>query len=455
MIEEFEKWITENAITEVECLVPDLGGIARGKILPSKKFLNGLKEDSHRLPQSVFMQTISGGYATDDNEDLPIEVWNPTDIDVILRPDFKTIRNVPWYTDPTAQVICDAVNLNGTNVITSCRNVLKKIIKLYQDLSLQPVVSPELEFYLVKPNPDPDYPLEVPVGQSGRKETGKQSFGIDAVNEFDPLFEDVYKYCEEQRIEIDTINHESGSAQMEINFQHGDPLDLADQVFIFKRTLRQSALKHKLYATFMAKPMENQPGSSMHLHQSLLKKKSNINVFFNKKNIISKTMKHYIGGLQKYTPLLMPIHAPNVNSYRRLFATWGAPRNVNWGIGNRSWSFRVPSTEEKSMRIENRISGSDTNPYLVIAANLAAGYLGITNKIKPTAETKKSLFDEKNSALPKNMEEAISLFETNDDLNQIFNSKFIKTVAALRRAEYQSYLKVISSWEREYLLLNV
>ena len=455
MIEEFEKWINKNAITEVECLVPDLGGIARGKILPSKKFLNGLKEDSHRLPQSVFMQTISGGYATDDNEDLPIEVYNPTDIDVILRPDFKTIRNVPWYTDPTAQVICDAVNLNGTNVITSCRNVLKKIIKLYQDLSLQPVVSPELEFYLVKPNPDPDYPLEVPVGQSGRKETGKQSFGIDAVNEFDPLFEDVYNYCEEQKIEIDTINHESGSAQMEINFQHGDPLDLADQVFIFKRTLRQSALKHKLYATFMAKPMENQPGSSMHLHQSLLKKKSNINVFFNKKNIISKTMKHYIGGLQKYTPLLMPIHAPNVNSYRRLFATWGAPRNVNWGIGNRSCSFRVPSTEEKSMRIENRISGSDTNPYLIIAANLAAGYLGITNKIKPTAETKKSLFDEKNSALPKNMEEAISLFETNDDLNQIFNSKFIKTVAALRRAEYQSYLKVISSWEREYLLLNV
>tara|TARA_B110000196_G_scaffold312081_1_gene316854 strand:- start:70 stop:1437 length:1368 start_codon:yes stop_codon:yes gene_type:complete len=455
MIDEFEKWINENSITEVECLVPDLGGIARGKILPSKKFLKGLKEDSHRLPQSVFMQTISGGYATDDNEDLPIDVYNPTDIDVILRPDFKTIRSVPWYTDPTAQVICDAVNLNGTNVITSSRNVLKKIIKLYQEISLKPIVSPELEFYLVKPNPDPDYPLEVPVGQSGRKETGKQSFGIDAVNEFDPLFEDVYNYCDEQRIEIDTINHESGSAQMEINFQHGDPLDLADQVFIFKRTLRQSALKHKLYATFMAKPMENQPGSSMHLHQSLLKKKNNINIFYNKKNTISKLMKNYIGGLQKYTPLLMPIHAPNVNSYRRLFATWGAPRNVNWGIGNRSCSFRIPSTEEKSMRIENRISGSDTNPYLVIAANLAAGYLGIINKIKPTTETKKSLFDEKNSALPKNMEEAISLFETNDDLNQIFNSKFIKTVAALRRAEYQSYLKVISSWEREYLLLNV
>ena len=171
--------------------------------------------------------------------------------------------------------------------------------------------------------------------------------------------------------------------------------------------------------------------------------------------MISNTMKYYLGGLQKYTPLLMPIHAPNVNSYRRLFATWGTPNNINWGIGNRSCSLRIPSTEEKSMRIENRISGSDTNPYLVIAANLASGYLGIVNKLKPTPETKKSLFDNKKSDLPKNMEEAISLFETNDELSQIFSHKFIKTIAAIRRVENQAYLKVVSSWEREYLLLNV
>ncbi|SVB56230.1 uncharacterized protein METZ01_LOCUS209084, partial [marine metagenome] len=187
MSDNFKKWIAENTITEVECLVPDLGGIARGKILPSDKFLKGLEDDSHRLPQSVFIQTISGGYATDDNEELPTDVYNPTDIDIILRPDFKTIRNVPWYEDPTAQVICDAVNLNGTAVINSSRNILKKILKLYEELKYKPIVSPEVEFYLVKPNPDSDYPLEVPIGQSGRKETGQQSFGIDAVNEFDPL----------------------------------------------------------------------------------------------------------------------------------------------------------------------------------------------------------------------------------------------------------------------------
>ena len=455
MIEKFTNWLKKNSITEVECLVPDLGGIARGKILPSNKFIKGLKDDSHRLPQSIFIQTISGGYATEDDGGLPPEVYNPTDIDVILRPDFNTIRVIPWYKDPTAQVICDAVNLNGSAVLNSSRHVLRKILKMYDDLGYYPIVSPEVEFYLVKPNPDADYPLEVPTGQSGRQETGKQAFGIDAVNEFDNLFEDVYNYCEEQKIEIDTINHESGSAQMEINFQHGDPLDLADQVFLFKRTLRQSAIKHKLYATFMAKPMENQPGSSLHLHQSLHNKKNGKNIFFNKKNILSNLMKNYIGGLQEYTPKLMPIHAPNVNSYRRLFATWDAPRNTKWGIGNRSCGFRIPSNEEKGMRIENRISGSDTNPYLIIAANLAAGYLGIKYKIKPTQETKKSVFDDKKSSLPKNMEEAILLFEKDEDLAEVFSQKFIRTIAAIRRVEYQAYLKVISSWEREYLLLNV
>ena len=455
MIENFQKWLKKYNITEIECLVPDLGGIARGKILPTNKFIHGLKDDTHRLPQSIFIQTISGDYATEDDEGLPHDIYNPTDIDVKLRPDFNTIRSVPWYEDPTAQVICDAVSLNNNPITNSSRYVLKNVLELFKEEKIIPIVSPEIEFYLVKPNPDADYPLEVPIGQSGREEKGKQAFGIDAVNEFDNLFEDVYNYCEQQNIEIDTINHESGSAQMEINFQHGDPLELADQVFLFKRTLRQAALKHKLYATFMAKPMENQPGSSLHLHQSLHNKKNNKNVFYSKNNTISNLMKNYIGGLQEFTPKMMPIHAPNINSYRRLFATWDAPRNTDWGIGNRSCGFRIPSNEEHSMRVENRISGSDTNPYLVIAANLAAGYLGIKNKIKPTSETKKSVFGQQKSSLPKNVEEAISLFEKDDQINEVFNQKFIRTIAAIRRVENQAYLKVISSWEREFLLLNV
>ena len=133
MINQIEQWLRENSITEVECLVPDLGGIARGKILPTNKFIHGLKDDTHRLPQSIFIQTISGDYATEDDEGLPHDIYNPTDIDVKLRPDFNTIRSVPWYEDPTAQVICDAVSLNNNSITTSSRYVLKNILEINND----------------------------------------------------------------------------------------------------------------------------------------------------------------------------------------------------------------------------------------------------------------------------------------------------------------------------------
>tara|TARA_Y100000590_G_scaffold469986_1_gene661144 strand:+ start:4843 stop:6231 length:1389 start_codon:yes stop_codon:yes gene_type:complete len=454
MKDNFEKWLNDNLITEVECLVPDLGGIARGKILPTKKFIEGIKKNAHRMPQSIFIQTISGQYASDVEGGLPHDVYDPTDTDMNIQPDFNTIRLVPWYTDPTAQVICDSFEMNKKPVANAPRNILKKILYLYEEKELEPIVSPELEFYLVKQNSDSDYPLEVPAGQSGRQETGKQSFGIDAINEFDPLFEDLYNYCEVQNIGIDTMNHESGSAQMEINFQHGDSLELADQVFLFKRTLRQTAIKHKLYATFMAKPMKGQPGSSMHLHQSLMDKKSNKNIFSANGNF-SEVFKYYIGGLQKYTPLLMPIYAPHVNSYKRLFATYGSPKNIEWGIANRSCGFRVPDSDNENTRVENRLAGSDTNPYLIFAANLASGFLGIKNKILPKKETKTSLFNQDTTTLPTNVNESIQQFEQDRNINEIFGEKFVKTVVAMRKVEYLAYMEVVSPWEREYLLLNV
>ena len=148
--------------------------------------------------------------------------------------------------------------------------MLKKVLELYDDKGWKPIVAPELEFYLVEPNIDSDYPLKPPVGRSGRPEIGRQSYSIAAVNEFDPLFDDVYAFCEAQEIEIDTLIHEDGPAQMEINLLHANALDLADQAFMFKRTAREAALRHKMYATFMAKPHAREPGSAMHIHQSIL-----------------------------------------------------------------------------------------------------------------------------------------------------------------------------------------
>jgi glutamine synthetase len=244
----FEEYITANRISEVECLVADMSGTARGKILPPKKFLKGQRSRGLRIPEEVFTLTINGRYVQDT------QAVSDSAIDIYMEPDSDTVRAVPWYTEPTAQVICDVFHLNDDPVEIAPRHVLKRVLQLYKDKGWRPVVAPELEFYLVKRNPDSDYPLEAAVGRSGRKEPGGQAYGIDAANDFDPIVEDIYDYCEAQELDVDTLSHESGPAQLEINFNHGDPLELADQVFLFKRTVRQAALKHDMYATFMAKP---------------------------------------------------------------------------------------------------------------------------------------------------------------------------------------------------------
>ncbi|MBX6321071.1 MAG: glutamine synthetase, partial [Rhodospirillaceae bacterium] len=285
-------------------------------------------------------------------------------------------------------------------------------------------------------------------------ETGRQSYGIDAVNEFDPIFEDVYDFCEKQEIDIDTLTHEAGSAQMEINFNHGDALRLADQVFLFKRTVRHAALRHQIYATFMAKPLENEPGSSMHIHQSVVDKVTGRNLFADSRGKDTALFRSYVAGLQRYLPAVMPLLAPNVNSYRRLQRYSDAPINVHWGVDNRSVGLRVPFDVPENRRIENRLAGADANPYLAIAASLACGYIGMTERLKPTNQIEGSGYTRAHT-LPRTLNDALTRFNACKPLRPVLGEKFMRAVNLVKRTELEAYTRVISSWEREHLLLNV
>jgi glutamine synthetase len=444
---DFNAWLNENRVTEVECIVADVNGIARGKILPGYKFLRSLEEDSLRLPESIFIQTVTGDYPDED-------VIDPIDRDIRLRPDPASIRLVPWYAEPTAQVIADAVYHDGSPVEISARFVLRRVLQLYREQGWEPVVAPELEFFLTKVNEDPDYPLVPPIGRSHRQETARQSFGIDAVNEFDPIFEDVYDWCEAQALDVDTLTHEAGAAQMEINFNHGEPLALADQAFLFKRTLRQAALNHGIYATFMAKPMEGEPGSSMHVHQSIYEAGGGRNLFATPDGENTRLFRWFIGGLQKFLPAAMPLLAPNVNSYRRLRRYSTAPINVHWGIENRTVGLRVPMSGPESRRVENRLAGADANPYLAIAASLACGYIGMVEEIEPTEAIKGSAY-RLAQTLPQQMPEALRKLQLSGPLKEILGEAFVEVLLAVKQTEHDAYQRVISSWEREHLLLNV
>ena len=447
-LSKFDEWLAERGIDEVECLVPDMSGTARGKILPAAKFVKGAKARGLRIPEDIFILTVTGRYS------YKTDATDQASIDVYMRPDPDTVRYVPWYENPTAEVICDCFYLDDRPVDIAPRHVLKQVLDLYHKNGWRAVVAPELEFYLVKKNLDPDYPLEAPVGRSGRAEKMGQAYGIDAANNFDPIVEDIYSFCEKQEIDIDTISHESGPAQLEINFNHGDPLELADQVFLFKRTVRQAALKHDMYATFMAKPHAEEPGSSMHIHQSVVELKTGKPLFAGPRAEPSRLLLNHIGGMQRYMPAALPFCAPNVNSYRRLVPDSDAPTNTHWGIDNRTAPFRVPASDAANLRVENRVPGADANPYLAIAASLACGYLGMTQRLKASEPIEGSAYRYAHT-LPLHLDDALHKLNHSKAFKQVFGERFIDAFQGVKEEEMEQYRRVISSWEREFLLLNV
>ena len=442
-----KRWLKERRITEVECLVPDLTGNARGKIIPAAKFSHDL---GLRLPEGIFATTVTGDYPDDYDE-----ITSPSDSDMILRPDAETVRMVPWAQDPTAQIIHDCYAKDGRPHELAPRSVLKRVLAAFEGMGVRPVVAPEVEFFLVQRNTDPDLPLQPPAGRSGRPETARQSYSIDAVNEFDPILDDMYDYAEAMELDVDTLIHESGAAQLEVNFQHADALSRADQVFLFKRTMREAALRHGIYATFLAKPMENEPGSAMHIHQSLVDVETGENVFVGHRNgEHSELFLHYLGGLQKYAPLAMAFFAPNVNSYRRLSKEGVAPINVQWGYDNRTCGLRVPIDQPENTRVESRFAGSDANPYLAMAGTLACGLLGIKERLMPT-EPLSTDAQALGFELPRSLEEALSLLADCDELQALLGRRFVRAYSSVKQKEYETFFRVISSWEREFLLLNV
>ena len=439
------QFLKDHGISEVEALIPDMAGVARGKVVPAAKYV---EEEGMRLPESIFLQTVTGEYPEDES------AINPSEIDIVLKADPATIRVVPWAAEPTAQVIHDCFYGDGRPVPMAPRYVLRRVLDLYASHGWEPVIAPELEFFLVEPNIDSDYPLKPPIGRSGRPEIGRQSYSIAAVNEFDPLFDDVYAFCEAQDIEIDTLIHEAGAAQMEINLLHGEAMSLADQAFMFKRTAREAALRHKMYATFMAKPHAKEPGSAMHLHQSIIDVKTRQNVFSAPDGSPTSLFFSHIAGLQRYLPAAMSLFAPNVNSYRRTTPHNSAPINVHWGYDNRTAGLRIPMSSPAARRVENRCGGADANSYLAMAASLACGYLGMVEGLKPTEPISGSAYDLP-FQLPRTLAEALRLLRECRPLVDLFGERFVSAYGAVKESEHEAFLQVISAWEREHLLLNV
>lgn len=438
-------YLDGNRLDEVECIIADLPGIARGKAVPASKFA---RQDRFHLPDSIFYQTITGDWGEAAGEEGFIER------DMILKPDLSTTSAAPWTADWTLQVIHDAYDRKDVPIPFAPRNVLKRVVDLYRKQGWEPVVAPEMEFFLVARNLDPAKSIEPMMGRSGRPAAARQAYSMTAVDEFGPVIDDIYDFAEAQGFEIDGITQEGGAGQLEINLRHGDPVKLADEVFYFKRLIREAALRHDCFATFMAKPIADEPGSAMHIHHSVLDIATGENLFSGPQGGETDAFFHFIGGLQTHLPSAIAVLAPYVNSYRRYVRDHAAPVNLAWARDNRTTGIRVPLSSPEARRVENRIAGMDCNPYLGIAASLACGYLGLMEQERAGPSFKGDAYDDEND-LPRVMGEALDLFESADKLHEILHPDFARVYSIIKRTEYEEFLQVISPWEREHLLMNV
>jgi glutamine synthetase len=438
-------YLKGHRLDEVECIISDLPGIARGKAVPASKFA---RQSYFHLPDSIFFQTITGDWGEAADEDGFIEK------DMILKPDMSTASAAPWTGDWTLQVIHDAFDRAGKPIPYSPRNVLKRVCDLYRKKGWEPVVAPEMEFFLVARNIDPAHEIKPMMGRSGRPAAARQAYSMTAVDEFGPVIDHIYDFAEAQGFEIDGITQEGGAGQLEINLRHGDPVKLADEVFYFKRLIREAALRHDCFATFMAKPIADEPGSAMHIHHSLVDIETGRNLFSGPQGGETDMFYHFIAGLQNHLPSAIAVLAPYVNSYRRYVKDHAAPINLSWGRDNRTTGIRIPLSGTDSRRVENRLAGMDCNPYLGIAASLACGYLGLIEEGRPDRQTPGDAYSDE-SDVPSVLGQALDLFDDAPALHKVLGEEFARVYSIVKRAEYEEFLQVISPWEREHLLLNV
>ena len=445
------EWLKKHSVQWIEYCVADTAGIFRGKLVKATPSFSVQK-----LPLDIFAQTIDGQFvAARQNSNHDSGFVNAQDADFSMVADVGTVSIMPWAKEPTASLICDAYDLNGNAIAVSARQILQRVLTWYEQQGWQAVVAAELEFVLFK---RPNEAMSAPSIASGRNSANfvaKQCYSLEALDGFDDFFADLWRYCEIQHIACDTLVKEVSPAQFEVNLKHGDALTQADQACRFKRTVREVARRHNLIASFMAKPLAQRAGNSMHIHQSVVEKKTQKNLFSDPLGQPNDLFRAYIGGLKRYLPEATALLLPFVNSYRRLAPGLCAPLNVEWSMDNRTVGLRVPQSKSgdynADMRVENRLPGADCNPYLAIAINLALGYQGTVEHLSAGEPFSGNAYHLP-SSLPLSQESALVALNNSKRLKTLLGQDFIGLYQNIKTKELAVFNQVITDWEIQHLL---
>ena len=366
--------------------------------------------------------------------------------DVTLMPDLETLRRAAWL-DGVAICFADPYDPEtGEMVEISPRVQLKKELHRYQETGLLPLASTELEFYLFLN--DPVKLRKKNFVKLDPSTLYSSDFAIQEGNYFEPFFQTLREDLEASGVKIEAAQSEHGKGQWEMTFQYGNPLMMADQHSLYKLAVRDSARKAGMSVTFMALPVNGEPGSSCHIHLSI-KDLGSKHLFWDPKlpNNMSADMMSCIEGVLQYAPGLTLWFAPTVNSYKRHRGDGVAGLGNSWAIGDRLATVRVIGNTAGSIRFEFRTAGADANPYLALLGLLASAREGLAQKLKlretRSSETQSGL--EQN--LPSNLGQAAQAFNASSLAPKLIREEEIKHHVVLAEHEWETYLSNVNSWD--------
>lgn len=428
---------------KIKIAFADIDGVLRGKYIHRDKFLNAAESGLG------FCDVIFGWDSSDkcyDNTELT--GWHTGYPDAKANIDLSSFRRIPWENN-TPFFLGDFSKDPKYAAAVCSRSLLKRVAAQSKAMGFTPVFSQEFEWFNFIGTPNDLHHSDFENLQAITPGMFGYSLLRSSLNQ--AYFHDLFDLLLEFNVPLEGMHTETGPGVLEATVIFDEVLAAADKAILFKTAVKEIAYRHGFMATFMAKWNPRLPGSGGHLHQSLWDEENRNNLFFDKddKYHMSGLMKNYMAGLMKCLPEILPMLAPNPNSYKRLSGGDWAPSTLTWGVDNRTASLRVISGQPSSSRIELRIPGADTNAYLVMAASLAAGLYGIKNQLQLKCEPSigNAYLDKKNGVLPTSLEEATKRMKDSELARELFGDAFVDHFTRTREWECRQIDPADPKWE--------
>ncbi len=439
---DIKKLIAQKNPLAIQVGLFDLNGILRGKYLSTQKFQSALENGFG------FCDVVLGGDCDDQLiNGMKHTGWHSGYPDAPVSIDVDTARELPFAQD-TLLLLAE---FKGDAESLCPRSVLRKVIQEAESMGLHPFAGMEFEFSIF--NESRESLRDKHYQHLDSLTPGNFGYSLLRCGALSDFYHGLLDQCDKMKMPLEGLHTEIGPGVLEAALQADNALRAADNAALFKTATKIYAQQKDCVATFMAKWSKEHQGQSGHIHISL-KDKNGKNVFYdeNHPNGMSDTMLHFLAGQQALMPILLPMVAPNVNSFVRLQPGYWAPTVSNWGYDNRTCALRVISGSPKSQRIEYRIPGADSNPYLAFAAAIASGLYGIKNNLKPSSPTIGNAYTQKyddHLRIPSSLGEATQLFEQSDVAKNLFGESFVTDYAATRRWEQEQANLQVTQWQRE------